>query len=88
MSVASKEWRRKRFGQSNIDSIISGHIGPEFPYPMQKNIVFISVDRKVLKIFDGIFSPFRSDLAGRTIATKDLGHFQIKKVGRKKGFLK
>ena len=56
MRIAGKEWGRKSLRQSNIDSIISGHIVPEFPYPMQKNIVFISVDGKVLKVFDGLFS--------------------------------
>lgn len=45
--------------------------------------MLISVDRKVLKIFDGLFSAFRFDLPGRTIASKDLDHFQIKKVGCK-----
>ena len=58
MRITSEEWSRKRLGQSNVDSVISGHIVPEFPYPMQEDIVWISVDRKVLKIFDGLFSAF------------------------------
>ena len=58
MRIASEEWSRKHLRQSNIDRIISGHIVAEFPYPMQQKIVFIPVDRKVLKIFDGLFSAF------------------------------
>jgi hypothetical protein len=56
MCVTSEKWSMKRLGQSNIDSFVSGHIVPELPYPVQENIVLISVDRKVLKIFDGLFS--------------------------------
>jgi hypothetical protein len=56
MCVTSEKWSRKRLSQSNIDSVVSGHIVPERPYPVQENIVLISVDRKVLKIFDGLFS--------------------------------
>jgi len=58
MRVAREEWSRKCLRQSNIYSIISGHIVAEFPYPLQKKIVLIPVDRKVLKIFDGLFSAF------------------------------
>jgi hypothetical protein len=82
MRVAREEWRGKGFGQSYIDGVISGHIVPEFPYPFQENIMWISVNRKVLKVFDGLFSAFRIDLAGCTIAPKNLSHFKIKKMGR------
>ena len=58
MSVTSKQWRRKRLGQSNIGSVVGGHIMPEFPYPMQENIVRIPFDRKVFKIFNGFITAF------------------------------
>ena len=34
MRIAGKEGSRESLRQSNIDSIISGHIVPEIPYPM------------------------------------------------------
>ncbi len=56
MCVTSEKWSLKRLGQSNIDGFVSGHIVPERPYSVQENIVLISFDRKVFKIFDGLFS--------------------------------
>jgi hypothetical protein len=80
MCVTREKWSTKRLGQSNIDSVVSGHIVPQRPYPAQENIVLISADRKVFKIINGLFATFGINLTECTIASNDLSHFKIKKV--------
>ena len=84
--VTSDERSRQRLSQSDIDSIISRHVVPEFPYAGQECIVWISVDGEVDEVFQRLLPPLRLHLPEAAIAPQDLSNLKIKEVGRVKGF--
>ena len=86
--ITGEEGSRKRLSQSDVSSVISCHVGPELPNTRQEDIMWISVDRNVGKISQCLSPAFSIHLAGGTVATQDLGHFQIKKVRGVQRFLR
>jgi len=79
--VTSENRGGQRLRQSDIHSVISRHVVPEFPNAGQEKIVWISVDRKVREIFQCLSPTFGYHLSGSAIAKQNLRNFQIKKVG-------
>ena len=82
--IVSQKRRIERFSQRQIDGIISAEIVPKFPYAGQKNIVWMSPQRKDRQIDKHGPTAIRVHLSRHRIPANDLGDFDIDQVRRMK----
>lgn len=80
--VAREERRIKRFGERDIDGIVSREIGAQFPDTWQKDAVRVSAQGKVRQIGKSRPATVRVDLAICRIFTHDLCYFDVEQMGR------
>lgn len=87
LGIARQQRCVKGFCQSNIGSVVSGHIVAELPDSGQKQIMWVTGQRKVGEILYGLKAPGCIEIAGKRIPTKDLSDFNIEQAGRMKRLL-
>jgi hypothetical protein len=75
--VAGEQWRIERFGQGDINGVIGGEIIPQIPDSGQKEIVWISVHRKVSEVGKSHAAALDIYLAVRSISTHHLRDLDV-----------
>ena len=80
--VAGEQWRIERFGQGDIHGVIGREIIPQIPHPRQKEIVWISVQRKVSEVSKNHAAALDIYLAVRSIPANYLRDFDVEQMRR------
>ena len=75
--VAGEQWRIERFGQGDINGVIGREIIPQIPDARQKEIVWVSVHRKVCEVGKSHAATIYIYLAVRSITTHHLRDFDV-----------
>jgi hypothetical protein len=75
--VASEQRNVERFSESNVDGVIGREIIPQIPDARQKEIVWVSVHRKVREVGKSHAAALDIYLAVRSIPTHHLRDFDI-----------
>ena len=82
--VACQQRCVERLGKRDVGSIIGRQIVPQIPDAGQKEIVRIALQGKVCQIGEGQTAALRPDFAVRSVASDDLGNFDIEQMRRVK----
>ena len=51
-AVARDEGRIERLGERDIDSIVSGQVGPQLPYARQKDVMGMAPEQEALEVLE------------------------------------
>ena len=86
--IASQQRCPKRFGEGDVNGVVRCDILTQFPDPEQKEIMRVSGQRKIGKIFERLEPPSGVKFTGPRISAKDLCDLDIEEMGCVKGFIR
>ncbi len=85
--ITSQQRCPKRFGEGDVNGVVRCDIMTQFPDPQQKEIMRVSGQWKIGKIFERLEPPSGVKFTGPRISAKDLCDLDIEKMGCMKGFI-
>ena len=79
--ITSQQRCPKRFGEGDVNGVVRCDIMTQFPDPQQKEIMRVSGQWKIGKIFERLEPPSGVKFTGPRISAKDLCDLDIEKMG-------
>src|SRR5215469_13442945 len=82
MAIPGQQSRSERFGESDIDGVVSRQVVPQLPNPRQQHVVLVTTQRKVLKRIESVPAASGIEFAGRFVAAQHLSNLEIDQMRR------